>query len=199
MNLLAVSSDLISKAMKRTTEQIYNELLVLRCQSGEADAIKELISRWQMRLARYVFRQTGNSDDTADVMQEIWVSFVRKLRTLDDPAAFGQWIYRIASARTVDWIRKKTREHTLLKASVEEVANFDSEVSGQTRRQEQIEELKKGIAELPMEQRTILTMFYLEERSVSEVAALLNIPAGTVKSRLFQARNQLRKLIERSI
>ena len=199
MNLLAVSSDLISKAMKRTTEQIYNELLVLRCQSGEADAVKELISRWQMRLARYVFRQTGNSDDTADVMQEIWVSFVRKLRTLDDPAAFGQWIYRIASARTVDWIRKKTREHTLLKASVEEVSSSNSEVSGQAIRQKQIERLKKGITELPPDQRTILTMFYLEECSVSEVAATLNIPDGTVKSRLFQARNQLRKLIDRSI
>ena len=192
-------SDLRFKAMKRTTEQIYNELLVLRCQSGEADAIKELISRWQMRLARYVFRQTGNSDDTADVMQEIWVSVVKKLNSLDDPAAFGQWIFRIASARSVDWVRSKQRDRTLLKASVEEVSSLNSEVSAQAIRQELIERLKKGITELPPDQRTILTMFYLEECSVSEVAATLNIPDGTVKSRLFQDRNQLRKLIDRSI
>ena len=185
--------------MKRTTEQIYDELLVLRCQGGETDAIKELISRWQMRLARYVFRQTGNSDDTADVMQEIWVSVVRKLKSLDDPAAFGQWIYRIASARTVDWVRKKKRERTLIKATAEEIALSDSKAAAKTNRETKIELLKKGIVSLPHEQRTILTMFYLEERSVSEVAAFLNIPAGTVKSRLFQARNQLRKLIERRI
>ena len=185
--------------MKRTTEHIYDELLVLRCQSGEADAIKELISRWRLRLARYVFRKTGNSDDTADVMQEIWVSVVKKLNSLDDPAAFGQWIFRIASARSVDWVRSKQRDRTLLKASVEEVSSLNSEVSGQAIRQKQIERLKKGITELPPDQRTILTMFYLEECSVSEVAASLNIPDGTVKSRLFQARNQSRKLIDRSI
>ena len=199
MNLRLVSSDLRFKAMKRTTEHIYDELLVLRCQSGEADAIKELISRWRLRLARYVFRHTGNSDDTADVMQEIWVSVVKKLNSLDDPAAFGQWIFRIASARSVDWVRSKQRDRTLLKASVEEVSSLNSEVSGQAIRQKQIERLKKGITELPPDQRTILTMFYLEECSVSEVAATLNIPDGTVKSRLFQARNQLRKLIDRSI
>ena len=192
-------SDLRFKAMKRTTDQIYDELLVLRCQSGEADAIKELISRWQMRLARYVFRQTGDSDDTADVMQEIWVSVVRKLKSLDDPAAFGQWIYRIAAARTVDWIRKKKREYTLQKAAVEETALNDSKEAAESNHERKIELLKKGIVSLPHEQRTILTMFYLEERPVSVVAALLNIPAGTVKSRLFQARNQLRKLIDRSI
>ena len=185
--------------MKRTTEHIYDELLVLRCQSGEADAIKELISRWRLRLARYVFRKTGNSDDTADVMQEIWVSVVKKLNSLDDPAAFGQWIFRIASARSVDWVRSKQRDRTLLKASVEEVSSLNSEVSGQAIRQKQIERLKKGITELPPDQRTILTMFYLEECPVSEVAATLNIPDGTVKSRLFQARNKLRKLIDRSI
>lgn len=192
-------SDLRFKAMKRTTDQIYDELLVLRCQSGEADAIKELISRWQMRLARYVFRQTGDSDDTADVMQEIWVSVVRKLKSLDDPAAFGQWIYRIAAARTVDWIRKKKREHTLQKAAAEETALNDSKEAAESNHERKIELLKKGIVSLPHEQRTILTMFYLEERPVSEVAAILNIPVGTVKSRLFQARNQLRKLIDRSI
>lgn len=192
-------SDLISKAMKRTTEQIYNELLVLRCQSGEAEAVKELISRWQMRLARYVFRQTGNSDDTADVMQEIWVSFVRKLQSLDDPAAFGSWIYRIASARTVDWIRKKKRERILQESTAEEIALNASKEASDSNREAKIEMLRKGIVSLPHEQRSILTLFYIEERPVSEVAALLNIPAGTVKSRLFQARNQLRKLIERRI
>ena len=185
--------------MKRTAEQIYDELLVLRCQSGEADAIKELISCWQMRLARYVFRQTGNSDDTADVMQEIWVSVVKKLKSLDDPAASGQWIYRIARARTIDWIRKKKRERTLQKDTAEEIALYDPKKAAESNREMKIELLKKGIVSLPHEQRTILTMFYLEERSVSEVAVLLNIPAGTVKSRLFQARNQLRKLIDRSI
>lgn len=185
--------------MKRTTEHIYDELLVLRCQSGEADAIKELINRWQMRLVRYVFRQTGNSDDTADVMQEIWVSVVKKLKSIDDPAAFGQWIYRIARARTIDWIRRQKRDRNLQKDTAEEIALYDLKKAAESNREMKIELLKKGIISLQHEQRTILTMFYLEECSVSEVAATLNIPDGTVKSRLFQARNQLRKLIDRSI
>ncbi len=185
--------------MKRSTEQIYDELLVLRCQGGEANAIKELISRWQMRLARFVFRQTGNSDDTADVMQEIWVSVVRKLKSLDDPAAFGQWIYRIASARTVDWIRKKKREHTLIKESTEEVETSKQISSNRISFDNQIELLREALTKLPAEQHAILKMFYLEDRPVSEISSCLVVPEGTVKSRLSKAREQLRKLIDRSI
>ena len=185
--------------MKRTAEQIYDELLVLRCQSGEADAIKELISCWQMRLARYVFRQTGNSDDTADVMQEIWVSVVKKLKSLDDPAASGQWIYRIARARTIDWIRKKKREHTLIKESTEEVETSKQISSNRISFDNQIELLREALTKLPAEQHAILKMFYLEDRSVSKISSCLLVPEGTVKSRLSKAREQLRKLIERSI
>ena len=192
-------SDLRFKAMKRTTEQIYDELLVLRCQGGEASAIKELISRWQMRLARFVFRQTGNSDDTADVMQEIWVSVVRKLKSLDDPAAFGQWVYRIARARTVDWVRKKKREHALIRESTEEVKTSKQISSNRLSFDNQIELLREALTKLPAGQHAILKMFYLEDRSVSEISSCLEIPEGTVKSRLSKAREQLRKLIDRSI
>ena len=185
--------------MKRTAEQIYDELLVLRSQAGETAAIKELVSRWQVRLARHVYRHIGNSEDTADVMQEIWISVVKKLKSLDDPAAFGHWIYRIASARSIDWIRKKKRDRNLQNVAAEEVALNNSMKAAESNREDQMEVLKRGITSLPQDQRIILTLFYLEERSVSELAEFLKIPTGTVKSRLFQARNRLRKLIVRSM
>ena len=86
--------------MTRSLESIHDELLVLRCQSGETEALEELIRSWQPRLWRHARRLTGRVDAAWDVLQETLLAIVRSLHRLDDPALFRTWAYRIASQRT---------------------------------------------------------------------------------------------------
>ena len=81
---------------------VYDELLVIRWQSGEAAAMSELIDRWHARLFRHVRRLTDSLDDAAEVMQETWLAMIRSITRLDDPAKFPAWAYRIASNKAAD-------------------------------------------------------------------------------------------------
>ena len=92
---------------------VYDELLVIRWQSGEAAAMSELIDRWHARLFRHVRRLTDSLDDAAEVMQETWLAMIRSITRLDDPAKFPAWAYRIASNKAADYVRKKTRFRTV--------------------------------------------------------------------------------------
>ncbi len=83
--------------MVRSLESIHDELLVLRCQSGETEAMEELIGNWQPRLWRHAKRLTGRRDAAWDVLQETLLAIVRSLHRLDDPALFRTWAYRIAT------------------------------------------------------------------------------------------------------
>jgi RNA polymerase sigma-70 factor (ECF subfamily) len=183
--------------MKRTAEQIRDEWLVLRSQGGDAASLTELVDRWHQRLLRHVLRQTGGHDEAADVMQEVWVTIVKKLRRLRDPACFPRWAYRITTAACADWVRKQQRDRRL-RESIDEEQNPGDQVSADDRQSiSEIDLLRRAIGRLPADQRSVLTMFYLDELSTAEIAEALRIPVGTVKSRLYHAREQLRKLVER--
>ena len=177
--------------MKRTVDHIRDELLVLQCQAGDAKSFAELVGRWHGRLMRHVKRLTDGHEDAADLMQDVWMTVARKLRKLDDPAAFPYWAYRIATARCADWVRKRTRDRKMQRELESNPPAADNDAGEST-------DLRKAIAKLSPEQKIALTMFYLDEMPVAAIAVALDIPAGTVKSRLHHARNHLRTIIERS-
>lgn len=177
--------------MKRTVDHIRDELLVLQCQAGDAKSFAELVGRWHGRLMRHVKRLTEGHEDSADLMQDVWMTVARKLRKLDDPAAFPYWAYRIATARCADWVRKRARDRRMKSELESDPPQVDNHAGEST-------DLKRAIAQLPSDQKIVLTMFYLDEMPVAAIAVALDIPAGTVKSRLYHARNHLRTIIERS-
>ncbi|MBD3298273.1 MAG: sigma-70 family RNA polymerase sigma factor [candidate division Zixibacteria bacterium] len=184
--------------MRRTADHIRTELLVLRCQSGDETGFEELMSFWQQRIHRYVLRRVGGHDDAVDLEQEIWLSVARSIRRLDDPACFSQWIYRIATGRCVDWIRRQQRDRRI-KGEIETQHEMESQTQvTEDDREATITRLRSAIAELPEDEQMILTMFYLDDVSTRDIAHALDIPIGTVKSRLYYARKHLRATIEGS-
>ena len=88
---------------------VYEELLVLRAQDGEPRAFNALVDHWHVRLLRYAQHLTGDSESAADIMQDVWLSVVRSLRRLEDPARFRPWVYRIVANKCTDWIRARVR------------------------------------------------------------------------------------------
>ena len=179
--------------LDQTPERVLDEYLVVLSQAGSPDALNRLAHRWTPRLQRYAARLLGGSGDgpelARDVVQDTWVGAIRGLRRLRDPAQFPAWIYGIATRKCADAIRASTRRRRL------GVAAFDGtkEQGSRPMSPDNRIDLATGIRGLPPEHRGVVHLFYGEELSVEEIASALDIPAGTVKSRLHYAREALKR------
>lgn len=175
--------------MGRIKEQLIDEILVMDCQSGRIKAMEMLVSRWQKRLWRYAYRLTGDSDAAWDVTQEGWLGIIRGIRRLDDPARFKAWAYRIITNKVNDWIRKSK---AVSRRGADPI-NQGQAVPEQAR-SDSASDLHAIMHRLPAEHRMILSLYHLEGLGIAEVARVLQIPTGTVKSRLHKARRELKEL-----
>jgi RNA polymerase sigma factor (sigma-70 family) len=178
----------------RTPEDIYDELLVMRCQDGDQGSLIALVGRWQPRLLRHAMRLTREYEAATDVVQEAWVAIVRGIRGLDDAACFAPWAYRILTNKCADWTRQRQRQRaSSVPLTVEPVAKESATEDSQ----DDAAALREAIKQLPQEQQAVLSLFYMEELSLRDIAEALSLPVGTVKSRLHYARSNLREVIER--
>jgi RNA polymerase sigma factor (sigma-70 family) len=171
---------------------IEDALLLIRARSGDADAFTDFVLRWQDRLRAHAERLTGHPAAADDVLQETWIAVLKGLGRLSDVEAFRAWIYRILSRKATDWIRSRQRRRRLDRRVAAEAARS----SGDEERSDRIESLDDAVKRLSPPLRHVVLLHYVEEFSVEEVADVLGIPGGTVKSRLHNARKQLRALIE---
>lgn len=171
--------------------RLIDELLVLHCQEGDRAAFETLVQRWQERLWRHAWRLTGENHAAWDVMQEAWIGISRGIRSLEDPEAFSGWAYRIVSRKCHDWIRRQQRQRRL-----EDLYALETEQSYDSAATSQCKSLNEALEQLAGPDRAILSLRYADEFSTQEIAAILEIPEGTVKSRLFYARQRLRRFLE---
>ncbi len=170
--------------MNSPLEQITDELLVMDCQAGRSEALDMLISRWQKRLWQHTYRLIGDSEAAWDVTQQSWIGIIKGLQKLNDPANFRAWAYRITTNKAIDWTRKnKTARYIRL----EEVRDRPYKEKKETGVNELLEKLD-------LEKRTVISLYYFEQLSISDISMILDIPKGTVKSRLYNARNELKNL-----
>lgn len=175
-------------------ERIYQELLVLKSQNGDTDALEELILYWQPRLLRHAWYLTNHREASLDVLQEAWVAIVKNLKQLEDPRLFRSWCYRILSHKCADWVRFQKRERTLKEKIEEEQKDFFVDKEEHS---DELITLRQAMNALPGEQRALLSLHYLEKMGLKEISHSLNIPEGTVKSQLYHARKALKEKMER--
>lgn len=174
----------------------YDELLVLRCQDGDAPALDELVDRWQGRFVGHACRLTGQPEAARDAVQEAWLAIVRGLGRLDDPARFGPWAYRIVGNKAIDWIRRQGRRRRVDQELVDEQRREEDLSRRESSEDLEHELLVQALRSLSPARQALLALFYQDGLSVREIADILEIPAGTVKSRLFHARNRLKEALE---
>jgi RNA polymerase sigma-70 factor (ECF subfamily) len=174
-----------------TPEHLLDEYLVSLSQAGSVEAMDGLARRWTPRLLRYAARVLGGSGDAAetarDVVQETWIGAIRGLGGLRDPAQFPAWIYGIATRKCADVIRANKRRRRFDDGGAPGRSEEHPRVGPEHRI-----DLATAIRGLPPMHRAIVHLFYREELRVEEIASLLAIPPGTVKSRLHHARQALR-------
>jgi RNA polymerase sigma-70 factor (ECF subfamily) len=185
----------ISGEMQNPTDQVIDELLVLDAQNGSKEAFEMLVSRWQKRLWGHAFNLTRQPETAWDVTQEAWLSIVRGLSRLQDPAKFGSWAYQIVTHKSRDWLSRHGRNSLI----ADETGVEPDEVSSSMPEQHQKEtahDVRNILRRLPNHSQVVLNLYYMEGFCLVEIAEILGTPEGTVKSRLHTARNEFRKIWE---
>ncbi len=192
MNVSNPLYDLYDRMMRKSWAQIYDELLVLKCQQGSKDAFEELVERWQKRLWHYAFQVTGSESAAWDVVQEAWFAIIKGLSKLQDAAAFPSWAFRILNNKCADWLRK---QHIQSRLNKELIKQAENEPEQKQNNSEESESLRAAIAKLPPDARALLTLRYREGFDIGQIAVILGIEEGTVKSRLHRTLEKLRQVM----
>ena len=180
--------------MTRNQEEVLTELLVLRSQDGDVPAWRQLVNLWQERLYVHARRATGDHEAAKDITQDAWLSMVAGIHRLDDPAKFRAWAFRIVSNKATDWVRRQARRRKMLEVAKDEAIREENDqvFDGNSN----VDIVRRAVRKLSREQRTLLSMFYEDGLEISEIASILQIPTGTVKSRMYSVRQELKPLLE---
>jgi len=177
--------------MSESAESLRDEILVLRAQQGLADAFEELVRRWQKRLWARAFRVTRDEAASWDIVQDTWRKTIQALPRLETPAAFPGWVLRMTNNLCIDWIRREVKRRELHASFAETVPESYSDEAAR-----RVRDVHAALSLLERADCQIITLYYFDELSVGEISDLLDIPAGTVKSRLHYAREKLRHVLE---
>ncbi|QYU68882.1 sigma-70 family RNA polymerase sigma factor [Leptolyngbya sp. 15MV] len=172
--------------------RLLDEYLVTAAMAGDEKAFGQLVGRWNRRLVAHAWRLTGDREMALDAVQSGWADIVRGLGHLQDARAFPAWAYRIVSRACSRQVGQGIRRRELAQAlgSQPETSSPMPDVGCEG------SALQAAIRALPSEQRAAIALFHFEEMSVAEVAVALDVPAGTVKTRLMHGRRKLREALE---
>ncbi len=175
-----------------------DEVLVQRAKRGEGDAFDQLVARHYRRIYALAFQLLGNADDAADATQETFVKAFEQLRTFRGRAAFATWLYRIAVNTCRDRLRQP-RPLPFSQLANDDHAEFDPALLTEPNPEEELAQRERkelvwlALKQLPEEARQILVLCDMQGFSYAEVAAILGVPEGTVKSRLHRARHAFKE------
>lgn len=180
--------------MTTRTDDAEDERLAAQAQTGDRQAFTLLVRRYQERVFRFILRMSGVRDEAMDLTQETFMKAYQALPAWRPEARFGTWLFQIARNVTLDLLRRRrTVEFIPLDTGLPDGAALDPQDAAplpeeQLADKQRIQLLERALCELPVEQREILLLRELESMSYADIAATLNIEAGTVKSRLARAR-----------
>ena len=170
-------------------DPVADELLAIRCQLGERAAFDDLIERWHGPLWTYVRRVVGEDDAAREVVQDVWIKVLRGIGRLRDGSKLRPWLFGIARRTMMDRLREQYASPIETEIDVGDIPAD----TGTAQDPHEIDQLERGLTRLPTAEREVLTLFYLEDLSLNDIAGALGVPIGTVKSRLFRARRMLRQ------
>jgi len=176
-------------------DRIYGERLALRCRRGDRDAFEELVHTWEKRLFYYVRRLVDHEEDAWDILQQTWVHALGGIGSLKEPGDLPAWLYGIARNTAMRHWRKEYRDRRRREEPNDEIPC--GETMSQEVRFENAEQVHHALGSLSRAHREVLTLFFLADLSTEEMARVLDVPPGTVRSRLFYAKRALRDHLER--
>ncbi len=179
-----------------------DERLVALTRGGSQEAYAVLVERYSDYVYTIAVRVLGDEDDAADAAQEAFVRAYRAIGRFRGDAKFSSWLYRIATNRALTHLKRRRRRapsvdidagpHIESAADVEPTLTRPDDAVLESEFRERV---RRAVSRLPDRYRTVITLFYLEQRSYREVADALGLPMGTLKTHLHRGRAMLREII----
>lgn len=175
------------------TQNTYDEWLIYRIRTGDKPAFKMLAERWYAKLIKHIYLHVKDKEVAKDIAQDTWSVVITKLNNLKEPSNFKVWLFRIARNKSVDWIKQQSKKRDYK----EEIINTTLEIEEVNELDDDVLRLRMALRKLSESEQQVLNLFYLENCNIREINKILGIPVGTVKSRLFKAREHLKVIINR--
>ena len=172
--------------------------LILRLRDGDVDALGELYERYKTSIYRTALAITRDRGAAEDVLQESFLRLFTHAHRIRTDVPVQPWLYRVAVNLSYTWVKKQRWQQERVLDGVLEglVASLHLLPEQWVERREVQETIQQAVAQLPLSHRIVVVLFYLEELSLKEIAEILDIPEGTVKSRLHYARRFLKETLE---
>ncbi len=180
------------------------QMLVEKCAAGDERAFDELVHRYQNKIINIAYGMLADREDAYDVAQEVFIKLYRKIGAFTGAASLDTWIYRITVNASLDALRKQGRRVRTLPLQTENedeavelpIADETSAPETVILRKERQREIADAIARLSEKYRSVLILREFEDLDYEQIARVLDLSVGTVKSRLSRAREKLRNLLE---
>jgi RNA polymerase sigma-70 factor (ECF subfamily) len=172
------------------------QLPVAEARAGDTAAWDILFRRYQLPLYVYVFELVHDEQASLDIVQESFINAARYIGSLREDEKFGGWLFGIAHQKCIQRWRKQAREEDLREELAAVPVEFEDDPAELFIREEQEAEFMKLLNQLPLPQRSVLLLHYVEDFSLEEIAGITGAQLGTVKSRLHYAKKALRRLLE---
>ncbi|MCD6050958.1 MAG: sigma-70 family polymerase sigma factor [Verrucomicrobia bacterium] len=197
MDLPATTKDAATVKAEAAAE---DRELVRKAQSGDMDAYDQLMRKYQERIYATVYHMTSNHEDANDLAQETFVKAYSALKNFKGDSSFFTWVYRIAVNKTINFLKTRKNRSFLSLNDLDQQVEHDQElvelVSEQTPRRaaglsELQEKLNEAMQKLSEDHRMVVTLHDVQGLSHEEIGKIMDCNTGTVRSRLFYARQQL--------
>jgi RNA polymerase sigma-70 factor (ECF subfamily) len=178
--------------------------LITRCKNGDIQAFESLVKKYQERIYSIVYNMTANHEDAADLAQETFIKAYQALHTFKGNSSFSTWLFRIAINKTINFLKLKSRQKSMSLNQVDSNAEHDPDiialVSEKTPRRDMYlkelqEKLNDAMLKLSDEHRLVIVLHDIQGLSHEEISRIMDCNQGTVRSRLFYARQQLQALL----
>ena len=182
--------------------------LVVRALAGREDGFEELVRRYQRPIVAYVYRMVGDYDSALDLAQEVFIKVYNSLGRYRPEFKFSTWIYRIAHNAAIDHLRRCDNSRTEdLRLESEGGQTYEKPLASgapspeqESEREERRAEIEGVVLNLPPAYRELIVLRHAHDLSYDEIAEVTGLPLGTVKNRIFRAREAMRTLlVERGI
>ena len=170
--------------------------LITRTQQGDTEAFNPLVRKYQHRIYTHILGNVKNIETAKDLTQKTWIKAFRAIHTFRGASAFYSWLYRIAENVCMDYFRKQKHHIVLQSLHVtpeRDITQTHSDPAVFLQQQELRDYLQNAIAELTPIRKRVFQMYYIEERSIKDIATHTRRSEGTIKTHLRNARLQLRE------
>jgi RNA polymerase sigma-70 factor, ECF subfamily len=174
-----------------TAKKVRDEWLALRCQAGDKGAFEDLCNEMERPLLYYASKLTGNGEIALDILQETWLRALAGIRKLKQPGSVRSWLYAMVHSIAVDHIRREKTGRRIEDVFLE----TREDVAEAAFAADDANAIHAALDKLSARHREVLVLYFLEEFSLTEIAQIVSSPEGTVKSRMYHAKAEMKAIL----